>query len=370
MPCGQKSTGTISDWYGSYTYDSANGDGYTTGDLVGGREGHINEVAGVCLKDFHRRKAAGELLPHTTWFKSDKTVYGRGVINQAYQANPPSTFWSTAVGDRWDPVVPNIDISVADLVVNQDDLDYYVQAAAADIYGQFHDTLTFIAEIRKIRTLWEGLATKLINLDIASLNLNWRYGWRTLKYDIESLQDAIHALDDDRFKIATSRKGGSHQDLAENQETILKSNGYWTVDTRLQREWSLRGAVAGRIKQPRFSFNVAVTAWETVPYSFVLDWVVNIGQWIQGMSFLLFATQYTASKGLYITGTRTLDASFTYTDTRYSGTWTCTGTATLSIKQRWPSTVPSLPQIKVRLDDWKILDIIALIYQKIPRKFR
>jgi hypothetical protein len=117
------------------------------------------------------------------------------------------------------------------------------------------------------------------------------------------------------------------------------------------------------IEPPRVSFNPIVTGYELITLSFGLDWVVNVGQWLSAMSFLIFSTNYVAAGGVYASCRRTLDLQSTVWKTIYSGTNTFHGESTASISIRTPQNVSLRPHVNLRLNLAKVFDLTALLAQ-------
>jgi hypothetical protein len=115
------------------------------------------------------------------------------------------------------------------------------------------------------------------NTDIQSLWLEARYGWRPLLKDIYDLSGAIQNLDVPRersFKV-------SHfigKSISSNSYPQYKVSG----------EGRYLKAIKATIKEKPFSLpeylglnDPEVIAWELVPFSFVADWFIPIGSWIE-----------------------------------------------------------------------------------------
>lgn len=364
MPCGTLKEGEIVDLLLPYSYSNSAGANYTT-DIMGGRAGKVRITSGQCIPNFHKRKKSGELLPHTYFRGFERTNDHSSRIMQSYSKDG---FTSSATGSNWNSGVPFAHVTEEDLDVDMTEASYFVQKAAADIYSGFHDSLTFLVELRKIRTLWEGMAEKLIKLDIMNINLNARYGWRPLLGDFENLTKAVNALGDESRKIWSSNKGENFSYEETSLSTVaVGTHAHFNVTEKFFRDWSLRGSVNAKIEPPKFSFNPVITGYEVIPYSFVADWVINIGQAIQAMSFAFFASEYKASMGTYIDCRREVHASIVYDNPAYSGVWTCEGYDRVVQRKRVPSSLPLQPQVKLRLDPWKIFDLISLIRQPLSK---
>lgn len=310
----------------------------------------------------------GSLLPMTPYYRYDidrhRATFSMTVSDTAKKYNPFVEYTTNCnyVG------LSTLDFNTLGTFVDADQQQYYVQAAAAKIYASGWDTLTFLAELRKTVGMILGLARKVRRLRELELRKEWlelRYGWRTLWYDIEDIVKVLNNIDGERKRYRetagstenyTSSLGWSQPDWAYVGLTLHVSY------VRTVRVGS-RGTVVADIEPPQLRFNPVITAWELVSYSFVVDWLLNISQWIESLSFLALQKQHVAAGGamveindgsatVAVTGNGKLSASVSV-----SGTTTQTG----SLKARYPMSVPSSPQLLLRLDALKVVDLVCLI---------
>jgi hypothetical protein len=115
--------------------------------------------------------------------------------------------------------------------------------------------------------------------------------------------------------------------------------------------------------------SVPVTAWELIPYSWVVDYFVNVGECIGAWRVKQSASSLTASLGLksdWTALTRVVPAG------NWSPYWVTTGftegtgTERAQYKSRVPWYVPSLvPSTTVRLSGARIANLAALLAVKI-----
>jgi hypothetical protein len=329
-------------------------------------------TVGWDIVDYNRRRRNGELLPHTPfdqveWERTTNTgtltvTWNTGCIKQI-TTNFAMDFMGHFIVD--DPVNNPIE---EQLEISLPSAYSYVETAAARCYEKGHDTLTFLAELGEVARMLRGVYQKIILLkqgktigEIEDLWLEGRYGWRTLWYDILDIHEALTKFDSARTRWS-ERAGLTVAEVVYDQG--LYDTTY--TDVQIDRETTytigVRGSVVADFSPPRFRFNPLATAWELVPYSFVLDWVVNVGQAISTLSFILLAQKYEASYGYEVkvnrtdigygvdTDNSTVDASFSHTEK-------------LIWQVRVPTTVSYFPPLKLDLSWAKGLDLIALIRQ-------
>lgn len=325
-------------------------------------------MAGWDIPDFHARVRRGELLPHTAFDYRAVTGSTEGYYDAYEGSNRTYSDPRHIKYDAWYPQQGDYEQSYLEQVELNPD---FAQEAAAKIYSSGHDTLTFLAELADVRRMFLGVAKGLLRgLDLfpkgfKSISSNWlsyRYGWRTLVYDIASLNEAIIGLDSGRQRY--SEKAGT--------KFVQTFNYVWDEsDGNGTRHFAIiddvtfgcSGSVVADITVPQFQFNPLQTGWELIPFSFVLDWFISVGKMLSAWSFLMYQTNYVASSGFQIsckrnfTMTRTWDPGISGEDYQY-------GSSVLEIRKRIPCTIPYLPHTRLRLDSFKVLDLLGLIVQR------
>lgn len=343
------------------------------------------ETTGECIPNFHKRKRAGELLPHTFFLQDERWGEGHAkyLVEKRDSNDQLTNRWEEDYWLRtdwsWFPTRLEVESKVPE------DLDYYVQQAAAEIYSSGHDTLTFLTELTKTKDMFKGFAVKLRDFvkNPKVYNqffrdgswkrramgewLNWRYGVRPLKYDLEDLYDAVINLNDTRTRFS-ERKGTTlkFSELYQSSGEYLSSYHHTVV--RDEIEISLRGSVTADINLSSFQFNPVRTAWELLPGSFLLDWAVNVGQAIEAMSFLLLASDYKASSGYDAIIRRTHDHGLLSWKTGYSGQFYRTYNSWRRVTKRIPATVSLPPQLALNLNTYKVLDLWAITLRAFNRR--
>lgn len=325
---------------------------------------------GWTVDNYHQLMRQGFILPMTPWeqwsWESEATPHFREYCQSNrrhkwfdnYYTFPS---WRMIVTPEWvESVMPDVD------------LEYLVQKAASKISSAGWDALTFIAELKQLRNMLTGVFQKLSRLsrglspgEIHNLWLEGRYGWRTLTYDIRDFASAIQGLNEQRSRYK-ERSGETHSQLITDEGVISTGLGNMWHSSQTQLTVNARGTVIADIDIPDFQFNPLTTAWEVTKLSFVVDWLVNVGQALNALTFSLRVKQYAAAGGYRVDITSTGEA----------GTDTVTGGVTMYqnessyhasgyLEKRVPLSVSSVPRLKLRLDEWKILDLISLVLQRI-----
>jgi len=329
---------------------------------------------GVAIPNYHARRDRGELLPHTPFTQVEWS--GRhvdGNVNAQAKSGPNWFDITNFKGSNAFPVSWRIDDFIdhdVDPTIPPPSAipDYFVQQAAARIYSQGFDALTASAEAKKTVQGFKGVSKRMLDLarqfstkKMLKLWLEGRYAWRTLAYDVRDLHSALTEFDAKR-EIWTERAGTSLTQSSSEEVgsyTATSTKGTLTKDTT--HTWSLRGSVSGLIKPNRFVVDPVKTGWELVPYSFVVDWVYNVGVALDAMAFRRAASAWTASKGFKC------DSIVTFTENiEDTSSWTSSGSVSYeyqgSRSVRSPvSSFPTLPQVTNRALTWDLsLDLQAL----------
>lgn len=330
------------------------------------------------IDNYHARKKRGDLLPHTPFTQVE------------YTAERESTsMYDVTVGNSRQTIEQWIGVSgketsyLDEMDYDLPDLHYFVQSAAANIYSSGHDTLTFLAELKQARRMFERLVPrfvetlqrilrdaklsnwKALTMTLSNLWLEGRYGWRTLVMDLEDLSEVLQNIDEKR-KRYSERSGTSFTDITSDSGTRVHGETQTSWIRTISYDISVRGSVTADISPPKFAFNPVTTAWELTRLSFVIDWLLDVGQALESLSFLALSSEHTASIGYNVD--KRVDIACTLEDAPGGTAYTVDGgTSTYTSKHVWtsrsPTTVSSIPHLKLRLNAWKVVDLLALIRQ-------
>lgn len=202
------------------------------------------------------------------------------------------------------------------IAVPEDDaaaISFVTNAAIADAKSETYDALTSIAEsgksvemirrrtvslydlaFKKGRVATEkhrprkgsmspsqiALLTKRRLEEFNSLWLEARYGWRPLLLDIQNAYDQYREVkrtrNEGRAK-AVVPISVSASNTNNSTATTLFSNTFVATGTRTYRGFALADGTFGQVGQ----LNPLVTGYELIPYSFVFDWLIDMGSYLQ-----------------------------------------------------------------------------------------
>jgi hypothetical protein len=361
----------------------------------------------VVIPNFHSRSANGEIfnnaMDSVTEIETDPVLSyyaanlytalqycGDDDYRQAHRGTrtwgtmPTSLFTKNAsAGQYWAPT-PTVDVS------------YLIQKAVTQAWSNIDTSevlsLVSIAESKKTVLSLASILWRLVKILKAAKNLRFkelkaelsrkelaqrwmelRYALRPLYYETHQIINAItyEGKNTDRFTFRGHASDSSSEDVSR-----AHANGDLRFNLRAiaDREVSVRSGVLTHIETIN-KLNVwgltkvAESAWELVPYSFVVDWILNVGQTIGS---------WTPEMGV-----TSLASWYVVTDTTYRHTWidgpvnfvecatpsvecvaslSTPGRTKLTVsKYRVPNPKRSiLPSFSIRLDAAKLLDLVVM----------
>jgi len=198
---------------------------------------------------------------------------------------------------------------------------------------------------------------------LANLWLEWSFGWKPLIMDVLGAYDAVQS--------ALRRKARAEQTFS----GIYKVPYRFPVNAVYDYSGSVKQSILTQINfkyvnDGLFGLNsLGLTnplslAWELMPYSFVVDWLVNVSTFLQNLSVphaLTFASgfQTAISEGNYTV----TESGFspTYSGTRPS--WTVQNFA-MERRLLGDFPVPHSPVIKLDYNFTRLLHTVALLVQR------
>lgn len=325
------------------------------------------DFSGFDIPHFHARSKRGELLPQTPFRHFEKSGSASGYKD--YYTPAGHHVYSKGGWleyDSWRLYAYDLEPLITGYSSK------YAQEAAGRIYGKGFDALTNLAELASVRRLFTSAARKVARLQfpnnwrkLSNEWLEYRYGWRILIKDILDLNEAIQSLDDKRTRY--SQRAGTKW-----SKTQTGSKTHSLTLSTIKEKWtdvfevSLRGSVVADIDVPKFQFNPLQTAWELIPYSFVIDWLISVGTALSAMSFMVHVKDFSASKGFKVTAHRTWSYSIDqWNVSGYRGTNSGSGSCMAVLSDRTPCDIHFIPQISVKMSTVKVVDLLGLILQRL-----
>jgi hypothetical protein len=135
-----------------------------------------------------------------------------------------------------------------------------------------------------------------------------------------------------------------------------------------QVEINMRTSCVVDIDLPSIRADLPLTAWELVPYSFVVDWFYDVGSFLEAHTLAVKASGLAIGDGYDVTLVRNLDNVTHTLAAGWSGSINQTATSYGKLTRRVPGSVSQSPSWNVRLDEFKVLDLISLGAQFLKRR--
>lgn len=315
---------------------------------------------------FLKRKRRGDLIPYTNWVKTTQVgnwsssyiiQWKSGFVCGSTTARPQSY---TVGGDAFS--FPKIDEAELDSWIESVDVnvDALVAGAASDCYSKGADMLTILVEFRKLGPDLVRLAKRVRKhkpdhhgTGTAEAN----FGWGNTIRDLVDIIQTFNRLGETPYKMVTGRAGTSLS--ASEPYSSTYANAYystsWIGNTTYNA--SFRGSCCAKYTPPAARTNILTTAWEVIPWSWLVDYVIGVGQYLEQQSLLAVSQGLTTARGLMVSATRQAALDTTWLG-GYTGTIYGAGVHTITKTMRVRVDPPKYPEIKVRAAD---LDLVRLL---------
>lgn len=373
------------------------------------RQGSIEEMWDIVTPGFKRRSLNGEIFNNQCYIGKEKRIPSHASI---VMWNPGTATKFVYNGDYLAAIYPSYTMTVG-WTINTDGIvaEAITKAHAGVTQGNAALAVT-IAERRKTLSMIETRVTQLRDIARAIRNrdsksllrltgtgagnkrfakrmqnktvktsqlwLEYRYGWTPLVMDVNGL---IKALQSGKYPRYTSRGYAAKSASTKNDWTESSwGNGNggqpWSMSDATTESVSARAYVLYTISDEFLKANrlgladPLGSAWELVPWSFVVDWFVNVGDWLQSITpkvgVSVLASGCTLTKE-YL-GTRTLVEALNYGPFEISGMNGLNQSVYGLNKSRTTNpSIPSLPTFTVHLNTKRAVDAIALAITSFKR---
>lgn len=262
--------------------------------------------------------------------------------------NPTTVFgeW-TDTSSAW-PISP---LSWGDLnhVGSPPDPDDALADAIAYVLSDLWDMGTFLAEAGKTASMFTTLMSRVISTyrdirravsrgdpskvieNVSRIWLEARYGWRPTYYDLLDIQQAV-----DRLREGVMEELVRRSVTLESSDTASRRRGYQSANstpadlsvTRVTRHVSRAGAIGLLDTRIPVFLDPLVTGWEIVPFSFVIDWFINVGSLLQTITPFsrgelkgAWISSFSETSATYVV--ELIESSFYERSIKSSGPYTC-----------------------------------------------
>lgn len=345
-------------------------------------DGYRKTTTQDTIPGFHKLKRLKVMLPATLFNqvewnlrRSGSYSYGGpvgGSVNTTSYAGPPP---EGIIGGHFGWLPDESDIAS---VVQSVDVDGLLQRAVSAFSAEF-DALTWLAELREVPGMLLGLLNRvatLLSKKISGIGrgaisgyLETRYGWLPVKDDLENIRNVIESYNkqDTEFIRHRSRYGFGNTFLKTwKSGTISVGGASWKQESVRTTQISVSGlgSATSRIRPVKVQCDPISTAWELIPYSFVIDWVLGVGQALAALRNRIIHYDMVTHTGMFVNiACRTVSYSTDVTAGSASFNYDSLYTEYRTI--RTPKPVTFYPQIKLSLSWLNCLDALALAVQRI-----
>lgn len=342
----------------------------------------LKEITDTVTPGFHALLECGRFLPLnpvdikttvTTRTEGNGDVYANyvsGCYRQWYSGpkylySPDSLF------------VPGLDETVMDSVVT---------AAVADARSAIFDSLTFMAEFDQVVDMVRDRLGRITDWGLKASDrarhrrrrrpkskkelleffaqawLEYAFGWSPLVHDVNDALEAFRRTTDGVLVDGRATQTVSLDDSKVSHINVSSSQD-WTFTEVIDGERVYRGhAYATQSPLSRFGFDPITTGWEIVPWSFVIDYFINVGSWLQAVSPFSGAKLQGSMCSVKDTYSYTQFIDIAYFGTQ-SGSFTGASTKVeVERYQRFPRSV-EFPGWNPRITPKRIINLVALALQ-------
>lgn len=319
MPTRTRTTGSVSLVTASEVNYHTDGSITTVPSINGSRVGEYAEISDTVTPGYARLKSKGVIINNPMTMRKFTYTATRDQSELKFHSIPPGFVgnWRQTCDDRLGlatgPYLPPIPTGVANLHILKDWVplldESTMQSKAAmlalnDANGKAAQGLVMLAQAQKTldtlrnpfaavrelmrkapKALKRGKLTAAVARGASAQYLTWFYGIRTVMFDIE---DTLDALLLEQYTRATAR-GTVRDEITTSSTTVgwNYSNHRADYTSTYKEETTVRAGalleLRARTTQEALGLSVRKipeAAWELLPWSFVVDWFLNVQQLI------------------------------------------------------------------------------------------
>ena len=136
------------------------------------------------------------------------------------------------------------------------------------------------------KALKRGIATKTMADDFSSHWLQFTYAVKPIMSSVKELTDiytqTTYKYDETKTSRNISLDSSTRPNFNEEEDHDITCIYYSTEGDRLYRAFIKSAYADGMVRTvDRIQLDPLITTWELIPYSFVVNWFLDIGEWLQ-----------------------------------------------------------------------------------------
>lgn len=370
---------------------------------------------------FFRLKASNAILPVNAMQKSGRRLtfkYGETVTVDTmwlpYVSNFRIAGSGLVYGTAWNRTIPTALPTFSDSIPSEAECNSIAIDAVANARQKLFDGLTFLAELEKTSQMFKEVVSRYTERCLvvdkharvafktlkrgsspirsgttfagvfADTWMEYRYGWTPLAFDIKALYAQVLELEAMFHRV----KGKADSDTTTVDETVTTTSGngvhvgesyitggsYWRCETSRGLEYTISASALIELSTMfRVTTDPILLGFEMIPYSWMADWILNVGNLIK--TFSPFALGDLKSSSVVVTKTAYIRSTLVKPD---YGRWylhcathtPAYGAVEFQQTQRMPWTPTFAFDLRLELNIYRILDLVSLSLKKLGKTIR
>jgi hypothetical protein len=258
---------------------------------------------------------------------------------------------------------------------------------AGTFVAEFNKTVRMISQFktnvfRRADSIVNARQSEIARKGLAAFSEFWleaRYGWRTLSYDINDIRDSINTLRDSyhsQYSRGYANYESSDMRTASfvgrriKLQPFVPLNDFSYIDISYANTQTIHrraGAFVETVLDDIGFIDPLVTSWEVIPFSFIVDWFINVGQNVNAFSPFavgdlanVWSSDRSTVEWIWEGHAVETDSPGNYTQ-KISGPRSGTLTSVWESYSRSPQIAPSFHlEFQTKLDWQKLIDLAAI----------
>nr|QIS88028.1 MAG: hypothetical protein [Riiser virus] len=271
---------------------------------VGYRESSFRESTVHCRRVIFYHRYDSDTWQYDTEVATASVRFGMEALNDLPPTTPTENYGGIHLNE-----VASTRAELRNAVRSELASTYDVLTELAEMGETIHFLVTAVKKAaRPLQTIAELSknarrkgASKEAHSTVTQKWMEYRYAIGPLLYSIADIQKLLEEKDN---IYTTARKSSTVvtqgisadvlRSVRQTQVCIITQGG---VNLRACGKTRYTAEGLARLAD-QISFNPLKTSWELIPYSFVIDWVLNVGDWLESISRLDFARQRVFSESV------------------------------------------------------------------------